>query len=47
MESFSDDKINLIFDIHEGNQSKLSLINLLVIKNIAVNFYHQKLSHNL
>ena len=44
MESFSDDKINLIFDIHEGDQSKLNLIRFIGNNEYSGKFLSSKIT---
>ena len=44
IEKFSDDKINLIFDIYEGKQSRLNLINFFGNKTFSDKFLSNQIS---
>ena len=47
IEKFSDDKINLIFDIYEGKQSRLNLINFFGNKTFSDRYLSIKLTQAL
>ena len=43
-ESFSDDRVNLIFDVYEGSQSKLNLIKFIGNNNYTDKYLSSKIS---